>query len=79
MIFDCSGRNAEMADRIEEHGIHVFGNFYKNVFDIVKKCNDETKWEYLPTKSMEDTFQGTFFSANILFLDDVKNFHFFLF
>ncbi|MFK8052534.1 MAG: FAD-dependent oxidoreductase [Woeseiaceae bacterium] len=36
----ASGRNFEMADRIEEHGIHLFGNFYPNALHMVKECYD---------------------------------------
>ncbi|MEM7763349.1 MAG: NAD(P)-binding protein [Pseudomonadota bacterium] len=39
----ASGRNFEMADRIEEHGIHLFGNFYPNALHMVKECYDTTE------------------------------------
>lgn len=65
-----------MAERIEEHGIHIFGNYYKNIFDLVKHVNDETNWEYLPSKSMENTFEGTHFFANVLWMDNVSLYFF---
>lgn len=36
----ASGRNYDRADRIEEHGIHLFGNFYPNALHLVKDCYD---------------------------------------
>ncbi len=37
----ASGRNRELANRIEEHGIHVFFGFYDNAFRIMKECYEE--------------------------------------
>lgn len=39
----ASGRNAAMHDRIEEHGLHVWGGFYENSFRVIQKCYDELK------------------------------------
>lgn len=37
----ASGRNRKLADRIEEHGIHVFFGFYDNAFRVMKECYEE--------------------------------------
>jgi uncharacterized protein with NAD-binding domain and iron-sulfur cluster len=37
----ASGRNQEIADRIEEHGLHVFFGFYENAMGIVRRCYQE--------------------------------------
>ena len=34
----ASGRNASMHDRIEEHGLHVWGGFYYNAFRLMQEC-----------------------------------------
>ncbi|WP_437675838.1 NAD(P)-binding protein [Sorangium sp. So ce131] len=37
----ASGVNTERADRIQEHGIHVFYGFYENIFRVVRACYEE--------------------------------------
>lgn len=37
----ASGRNQRMADRIEEHGLHVFMGFYENTFRVLRACYEE--------------------------------------
>jgi uncharacterized protein with NAD-binding domain and iron-sulfur cluster len=34
----ASGRRADMFDRIEEHGLHVWGGFYYNAFRMMREC-----------------------------------------
>lgn len=34
----ASGRNAAVYDRIEEHGLHVWGGFYYNAFRLMQDC-----------------------------------------
>jgi uncharacterized protein with NAD-binding domain and iron-sulfur cluster len=34
----ASGRNLNLADRIEEHGLHVWFGFYENAFQLMQKC-----------------------------------------
>lgn len=34
----ASGRNAELEERIEEHGLHVWGGFYENAFRVMRSC-----------------------------------------
>lgn len=37
----ASGRNHEVFDRIEEHGLHVWSGFYENAFWMMRRCYDE--------------------------------------
>jgi uncharacterized protein with NAD-binding domain and iron-sulfur cluster len=37
----ASGRNRRVADRIEEHGLHVWAGFYENAFALLRRCYDE--------------------------------------
>jgi len=37
----ASGRNLEIADRIEEHGLHVWFGFYENAFNLMRRCYTE--------------------------------------
>ena len=34
----ANGRRADAAQRIEEHGLHVWGGFYANAFRTVREC-----------------------------------------
>jgi uncharacterized protein with NAD-binding domain and iron-sulfur cluster len=34
----ASGRNRELGDRIEEHGLHLWFGFYDNAFDLMQRC-----------------------------------------
>lgn len=37
----ASGRRAGVAERIEEHGLHIWFGFYENAFDVIKRCYAE--------------------------------------
>ena len=37
----ASGRNAKIADRIEEHGLHILCGFYENAFHAIRGCYGE--------------------------------------
>ena len=37
----ASGRNANAQQRIEEHGLHVWGGFYENAFRVMRACYTE--------------------------------------
>jgi uncharacterized protein with NAD-binding domain and iron-sulfur cluster len=41
----ATGRNPDACDRIQEHGIHVFGGMYFNSFRMLKACYDEVTWD----------------------------------
>jgi len=34
----ASGRNLERNDRIEEHGVHIWGGYYHNAFALMRRC-----------------------------------------
>lgn len=34
----ASGRNLDFANRIEEHGLHLWFGFYDNAFDLIQRC-----------------------------------------
>src|ERR1041384_3669867 len=36
-----SGRNRKVADRIEEHGLHILLGFYENTFRTLRHCYRE--------------------------------------
>lgn len=40
----ASGRNRDACQRIEEHGIHLFGNMYSNSLHMMAATYDEVKW-----------------------------------
>lgn len=37
----ASGRNRAKANRIEEHGLHIWAGFYDNAFRLIRSCYDE--------------------------------------
>src|SRR5215831_4582868 len=37
----ASGRNQDRNQRIEEHGLHVWGGFYENAFRVMRACYTE--------------------------------------
>ncbi|NTF46356.1 NAD(P)-binding protein [Rhizobium rhizogenes] len=37
----ASGRNREIGNRIEEHGLHIWAGFYDNAFRLIRSCYDE--------------------------------------
>ena len=55
----ASGRNAAIADRIEEHGLHVWFGFYDNAFRLMRDAYDELGREPgTPLASFDDAFKG---------------------
>ena len=41
----ASGRNREISDRIQEHGIHLWMGFYENAFQMIRQVYDEARDE----------------------------------
>ena len=37
------GRNQDMGDRAEEHGLHIWAGFYDNAFNLVDRCYEALK------------------------------------
>ncbi len=55
----ASGRNTAIADRIEEHGLHILFGFYENAFDMYRGVFDELQTSADdPLKSWTDAFVG---------------------
>lgn len=59
----ASGRNAQEHDRIEEHGLHVWGGFYENAFWMIKNVYKELGRTTGPIQTWRQAFMGqdTFF------------------
>ena len=45
----AAGRNFERSERIEEHGIHLFGNFYPNTFGVMKEVQEVSYRDFIPS------------------------------
>jgi uncharacterized protein with NAD-binding domain and iron-sulfur cluster len=43
----ASGRNRNMHDRIEEHGIHLWMGFYENAFRVIRRVYEEANQKQL--------------------------------
>ena len=41
----ATGRNPDAGERIEEHGIHVFGNMYFNSLRMMAACYEQVDWD----------------------------------
>lgn len=53
----ASGRNAAIADRIEEHGLHVWFGFYDNAFRVMRDAYEElARPAGTPLATFEDAF-----------------------
>jgi uncharacterized protein with NAD-binding domain and iron-sulfur cluster len=47
----ASGRNREISDRIQEHGIHLWMGFYENAFQLIRQAYDEAHAKNLMPQS----------------------------
>ncbi len=45
----AAGCNFERSQRIEEHGIHLFGNFYPNTFGVMKEVQEVSYHDFIPS------------------------------
>jgi uncharacterized protein with NAD-binding domain and iron-sulfur cluster len=53
----ASGRNRAHADRIEEHGLHIFMGFYENAFHVMRRCYEELdRPASVPIRTWTDAF-----------------------
>lgn len=70
----ASSRNSAHGQRIEEHGIHLFGNFYFNMFGMLRDCyeslygtdgadSEQAKATGEPVTTIDDAFKGSNFQA----------------
>ena len=54
----ASGRNPEIADRIEEHGLHVWFGCYDNAFSLLRACYEELGRPVgSPLATLEEAFE----------------------
>jgi uncharacterized protein with NAD-binding domain and iron-sulfur cluster len=54
-----SGRNQAAADRIEEHGLHLWFGFYDNAFNMIQDCYKENnRAEGMPLATWQEAFTG---------------------
>jgi len=54
----ASGRNAELGQRIEEHGLHVWMGFYENAFKVMREAYSElNRPAGAPLATWEDAFK----------------------
>jgi uncharacterized protein with NAD-binding domain and iron-sulfur cluster len=57
----ASGRNADVFERIEEHGLHVWLGFYENAFKVMRDCYDELGREPgMPLATIEEALKPTY-------------------
>jgi uncharacterized protein with NAD-binding domain and iron-sulfur cluster len=54
----ASGRNADIAQRIEEHGLHIWSGFYVNAFRLMRSVYEEAKRpRACPLSTFDDAFK----------------------
>ncbi len=54
-----SGRNLNEANRIEEHGLHLWFGFYDNAFNLIQECYKENnRPSNMPLATWEEAFTG---------------------
>jgi uncharacterized protein with NAD-binding domain and iron-sulfur cluster len=53
----ASGRNPAIAQRIEEHGLHIWMGFYDNAFDVMKAAYTELGRTTGPLQTWQDAFK----------------------
>jgi uncharacterized protein with NAD-binding domain and iron-sulfur cluster len=65
----ASGRRRDLADRIEEHGLHVWMGFYENAFHVIRQVYDECARRNLapasPFRTWQDAFVRQDYAANM--------------
>ena len=55
----ASGRNVNVGQRIEEHGLHLWFGFYDNAFDLIQKCYAENNRKPgTPLATWQEAFTG---------------------
>src|SRR4051812_5018536 len=54
----ASGRNHELGERLEDHGLHVWFGFYDNAFNVMRRCYDELRRPSgAPLATLADAFK----------------------
>jgi uncharacterized protein with NAD-binding domain and iron-sulfur cluster len=55
----ASGRNKDVAERIEEHGLHLWFGFYDNAFNLIQQCyKDNNRAPGTPLATWQEAFTG---------------------
>lgn len=63
----ASGRNQNLGNRIEEHGLHLWFGFYDNAFDLIQRCY---KANNRPLTKPLATWQEAFKPYDLVVLED---------
>lgn len=54
----ASGRNADLYNRIEEHGLHIWFGFYDNAFALMRQCYEEmARPDPAPLATLDEAFK----------------------
>lgn len=56
----ASGRNSAVANRIQEHGLHMWMGFYENAFDMMRQAYDYCRENNLTPGSPFSTYEQAF-------------------
>ena len=63
----ASGRNAKIANRIQEHGLHLWMGFYENAFDMIRQayayCDENNLTPGTPFRTYKEAFAPMNFTA----------------
>lgn len=66
----ASGRNADLGQRIEEHGLHIWFGFYDNAFAVMQKAYGELKRPAgAPLATWQEAFRPQHFIALSEYID----------
>ncbi|EMM83000.1 NAD(P)-binding Rossmann-like domain protein [Leptospira interrogans str. 2006001854] len=66
----ASGRNQNVFNRIEEHGLHIWFGFYDHAFRLIRKCYEElSRPLFSPLAIWEEAFKP----ANFFVLEELVN------
>ncbi|MGH2759735.1 MAG: NAD(P)-binding protein, partial [Actinomycetota bacterium] len=61
----ATGRNPDAFERIQEHGIHLFGNMYFNSLRMLKECYEQVDWDAGDRfRTIEEAFRPCIFNYN---------------
>ncbi|TGK39219.1 hypothetical protein EHQ12_00740 [Leptospira gomenensis] len=66
----ASGRNQNVYNRIEEHGLHIWFGFYDHAFQLIRKCYEELD---KPLTKPLATWEEAFKPANYFVLEENVN------
>ncbi|MGC2660005.1 MAG: NAD(P)-binding protein, partial [Bryobacteraceae bacterium] len=63
----ASGRNRNLHDRIQEHGLHLWMGFYENAFDMIRRayayCDENNLTPETPFRTYKEAFSPMNFTA----------------